>query len=87
MRGPGQVNVDVGLSRIFPIHEAIRLEVRGEAFNVINRVNYVSSGTTNSGIAGIANGGINLNLSSATFGRITSAGDPRILQIAMKLYF
>ncbi len=87
LRAPGQLYVDLALSRIFAIHESVRLEVRGEAFNAINRVNYVASPTTNAGIPAIATGGINLNLSSSSFGRITSAGDPRIFQVAMKLYF
>jgi hypothetical protein len=86
LRGPGALNFDLALSRIFPIREIARLEVRGEAFNVINRVNFIAP-AMGSGIPGISTSGINLNLSSSTFGRITSAGDPRILQIAMKLYF
>lgn len=72
LRAPGNLRVDVALSREFPIAERLRLEARAEAFNVINHANFNAPGG---------------NLSSATFGRITSAGDPRILQFALKLHF
>jgi len=72
LRAPGSLRVDVALSREFPLLERFRLEARAEGFNVINHANFnAPSG----------------NLSSATFGRITSAGDPRILQFALKLHF
>jgi hypothetical protein len=77
---------DLALSRIFPIHESFRLEVRAEAFNVINHTNFVAP-ATGTGIPGISTGGISLSTSSSNFGQITNAGDPRILQFAMKLYF
>ena len=73
-------------SRLFPIREAIQLEIRGEVFHVVNHVNG-GVAAISFGVATIANAGINLNLSSPTFGRITTAGDPRILPIAVKLYF
>jgi hypothetical protein len=72
LRGPGVLNFDVALSRVFPLREKLRLEARGEAFNLINHTNLNAPGAT---------------LSSASFGRITSAADPRILQFAMKLRF
>ena len=85
LQGPGAVNVDVTLSRSFPIHERIRLEVRFEAFNVINRANFDNPTS---------------GLSSSQFGLITqtqqppggsvllaSVGDPRIQQFAMKVHF
>ena len=57
---------------IGPNLDASFAEARAEGFNVINHANFnAPSG----------------NLSSATFGRITSAGDPRILQFALKLHF
>ena len=86
LRGPGQIQFDASLSRIFDIHEAIRLEVRGEAFNIINHTNFIAA-ATGTGIPGISTGGIALGLNSKTFGQITTAGDPRIFQFALKLYF
>ena len=86
LRGPGQLQFDLALSRIFAIHEAFRLEVRAEAFNVINHTNFIAP-ATGTGIPGISTGGLSLSRSSSNFGQITTAGDPRILQFAMKLYF
>jgi hypothetical protein len=86
LRGPGYLQFDLALSRIFSIHESIRLEVRGEAFNVINHTNFIAP-ATGTGIPGISTSGISLSRSSTNFGQITTAGDPRIFQLAMKLYF
>jgi hypothetical protein len=72
LRAPGVLRVDAAFSREFPITERLRLEARGEGFNVINHANFGAPSAT---------------LSSATFGRITSAGEPRILQFALKLHF
>ncbi len=69
---PGSFEFDAALSRIFSITERWRLEARVEAFNLINHTNL---GTPSS------------KLSSSHFGQITSAGDPRILQLALKLFF
>src|SRR5262249_24574408 len=38
-RGPGSFNIDAGLSRIFRVNEAQRVEFRAEATNVLNRTN------------------------------------------------
>jgi hypothetical protein len=72
LRGPRSVNVDVALSRIFKVHESWQLEARAEAFNAFNHVRLNNPATA---------------LSSSTFGVITGAADPRILQFAMKLKF
>ena len=71
-RAPGTLRVDAALSREFAVTERLRLEARGEGFNVINHANLSAPST---------------NLSSSNFGRITSAGDPRILQFALKVHF
>ena len=86
LRGPGQIQFDASLSRIFGIHEAIRLEARGEAFNIINHTNFIAP-ATGTGIPGISTSGIALGTNSRAFGQITTAGDPRIFQFALKLYF
>lgn len=72
VQGPGFVGVDVNLTRRFQILEKQALEVRAEAFNVLNHVNLLDPVTT---------------LTSSTFGQIQSANDPRILQFALKYVF
>jgi hypothetical protein len=72
MRAPGQLNIDVALSRIFAFTERFRLEARAEAFNIINHTNF---------------GAPVASLNSSNFGRITTANDPRILQFALKLIY
>ncbi|HEY3835250.1 MAG TPA: TonB-dependent receptor, partial [Bryobacteraceae bacterium] len=72
LRGPGYFDIDMALSREFKILESVRLQVRAEAFNLMNHPNF---------------GGPNGNISSSSFGQITSASDPRILQGSIKLVF
>jgi hypothetical protein len=55
-----------------------RLEARVEAFNALN--------WTRLGLGNNMGDPIT-NLSSATFGRILSSGDPRIMQFAVKYQF
>jgi hypothetical protein len=71
-KGPGYFNTDVSLSRQFVIHERNRIEVRAEAFNIQNRVNYNNPSGS---------------FTSTTFGKITTDRAPRIMQFAMKYYF
>jgi carboxypeptidase family protein/TonB-dependent receptor-like protein len=72
--GPGFWEWDQSISRQFQIREGQRIEFRAEAFNVTNSLRRGNPGT-----------GIN-NLN--TFGVIrSSAGDPRIMQFALKYVF
>jgi len=71
--GPGQLEIDTALSRIFPIRERMKLEIRAEAFNLPNFFVRGNPGTSVS--------------STATFGQITSAVNPRVLQFAAKITF
>ena len=71
--GPGSWNVDMAFSRFFPVTERQKLDFRAEAFNVMNHARFGSPNTTLS--------------SQQTFGQILSAGDPRILQFALKYIF
>ena len=67
--GPGKRVVDLSLVRTFPFGTQ-RLEARIEAFNAYNWFRWGNPVT---------------NFSSATFGRILTADDPRIMQFALKI--
>jgi outer membrane receptor protein involved in Fe transport len=72
LRGDFRENLDLGAIKNFPITERHRLQFRGEFFNVTNHANL---------------GNPNGNVSSPTFGRITGAGNPRVIQLALKYMF
>jgi hypothetical protein len=70
--GPGTWQFDAALSRTFQMSETQRVELRAEAFNITNSFRMENPTT---------------NLNSNTFGQITSAKDPRIMQFALKYFF
>ena len=70
--GPARKVVDLSLVRSFRFQETHRIEARIEAFNAFNWFIKGNPVTT---------------LSSATFGRILTADDPRIMQFALKYEF
>jgi hypothetical protein len=81
--GPGFWQFDTAISREFRIRERAGLEVRAEAFNLTNSMRPgVSPPSLQAGASGVG-----LTLGTPTFGTVTSALDPRIVQIAMKLSF
>jgi hypothetical protein len=71
--GPASAVTNFGLFKNFalPGREALRLQFRSEFFNLFNSVNL-----------GNPNGTM-----GSTMGRITSAGDARVIQFALKLLF
>ena len=79
MRGPGYFDIDAGLSRIFTIKEAQRVEIRAEATNVLNHTNFLNPG--------VAPPAAFTTLTSNNFGRLQVARDARILQFALKYVF
>jgi hypothetical protein len=64
--------VDFALVREIPFTATASLQLRAEAFNLFNRVNFNLPNT---------------NFLSGEFGQITSAGEPRRIQFGAKLYF
>ena len=72
LRGPGSQTVDFSLFKNIPTFEGQNLQFRAEFFNLFNRANF---------------GAPNTNQRAGTFGRITSAGSPRIIQFALKYVF
>jgi Carboxypeptidase regulatory-like domain len=82
LRTPGYFDVDSAVSREFKLYERLTLTARVEAFNVLNHPNF-GGPTPSTGVAL----GQNASVSSSQFGQITTAGDQRILQGAIKLIF
>ena len=75
-RGPGYANIDVSLMKDFAIafagKERGRIQLRGEAFNVFNRVNLSA---------------VERRINNARFGFATSAAQNRVLQLAVRYTF
>ena len=62
----------MGLTRTFQVRENQSIEFRAEAFNLPNHLNPGNPKTT---------------LNNQNFGKIQSADDPRIMQLALKYVF
>jgi len=76
-RGPTRTNVDVSIAKITNLDEQRKLEFRAEMFNMPNLVLFRNPNTA---------------LTSGTFGQISATGSatdsqPRVIQLALKLYF
>ncbi|MGH9143443.1 MAG: carboxypeptidase regulatory-like domain-containing protein, partial [Vicinamibacterales bacterium] len=69
---PSNLQNDFALTRTFKVGGAQSVQFRWEVFNLINHVNFNAPITA---------------LNSASFGQIQSAGDPRIMQFALKFTF
>lgn len=80
VRGPGTVNFDLSVTKDTNLSEKLRLQLRAEAFNVFNQVNYRNPGVS------FQPGSAGTNI-SGNFGLITAARDARIMQVALKLLF
>jgi len=77
LRGPSIVNVDLTLSKTTALTERVKLEIRGEFFNIFNHAEFANPDT---------------NVTSPTFGQILNTGipndpRPRIIQLAGRLTF
>ncbi|HLI84199.1 MAG TPA: carboxypeptidase regulatory-like domain-containing protein [Bryobacteraceae bacterium] len=70
--GPGLEEFDISLQKDIPLHEALTLRFRGEAYNILNHPNFNIP---------------NRIAQTANFGSISSAQDSRQLQFALKLLF
>jgi hypothetical protein len=70
--GPGYWAADVSVLKNFKLTEALQLQFRAEAFNVLNHTNFQ-----------IGHNAIN----DPSFGQAGGTGDPRNLQFALKLMF
>jgi hypothetical protein len=71
--GPRLFNTDANISKNFALTERMRFQFRAEFFNLFNNTNFTLPGSSIS--------------APATFGKITGALSPRIMQLALKFYF
>jgi len=74
-RSPGLVNFDFSIFKNFAITEAKRLQFRSEFFNLMNTPFFGQPGS------------VGLTVGTSTFGKVASAGPPRIVQLALKFLF
>jgi len=70
--GPGTIQWDMNINRKFVFSERWKTEIRADFFNIMNHANWNSPTSA---------------LNSSTFGQVTAFGSPRLIQLAMKLYF
>jgi Carboxypeptidase regulatory-like domain len=74
IRGPGVNNWDFVLYKDTTITERTRVQLRLEAYNLFNHTQFDPNG-------------VGTNLTSASFGSIVAAENPRLMQIAAKFIF
>lgn len=72
VRGPGIHLWDLALYKNFRLTELVRAQFRAEFFNAFNHTNFSGVGTT---------------LGTPTYGRITSALEPRQVQLGLRIEF
>src|SRR5438132_353885 len=73
--GPGIQNFDMALIKNVSLTPNKSLQVRVEAFNVLNQPQFYGAGAVDG------------NITSSTFGQIVAAASPRLIQIATKFVF
>jgi hypothetical protein len=72
VRGPGLVGFDMALYKDFHLSEKKLIEFRSEFFNIFNHTNL---------------SGVSLNYGAGNFGQVTSALDPRIMEMVLRFQF
>ncbi|HZQ55870.1 MAG TPA: carboxypeptidase regulatory-like domain-containing protein [Bryobacteraceae bacterium] len=71
LRAPNFFDLDANVTRVFSIREHQQFQLRFEFFNALNHTNF----------------NLPVGTLGSTFGKLLSAGDPRILQLAAKFLF
>jgi hypothetical protein len=72
IRGPGTINWDVGMSKVFSFRDRMNLRFRGEFFNVFNHASFDS---------------VDTGLGDFSYGQVTGALSPRLVQFSLVLSF
>jgi len=83
-RGPRQQQWEFYVAKNIPIHESLRLQFRTEFFNLFNHPNFTVTNTSLTSLC-VTQG---LDAPGCAFGKYdTGLGNPRILQLALKMEF
>jgi hypothetical protein len=72
LAAPGAWNWDFGLVKSVPVAESVLASLRFEAFNILNHANFGAPASV---------------LTSPSFGAVTTALSPRVLQLALRVSF
>jgi hypothetical protein len=73
IRGPSLVNANLAISKVTDLfHESVKLEIRGEFFNLLNHAEFNNPSTS---------------ITSGSFGQVSGTADPRIIQVAARFTF
>ena len=83
-REPREINLDLSAARRFRISERLGLQIRAEAFNLLNHTNFNAPAT---GLSVIADPQGRPVFNSPAFGLITSAKSTRFVQLVARLEF
>ncbi|HEU0120863.1 MAG TPA: TonB-dependent receptor [Bryobacteraceae bacterium] len=73
LSGPGWNQVDTTFMKFIQLHEKVRFELRAEAYNLFNHTQFAGVGT--------------VFTTPSTFGRVTSARDPRSMMLGARIQF
>lgn len=76
INGPRFFNINAAVLKNIRFSESMRIQLRAEAFNVLNNVNLNLGGGTQY-----------INIGAATFGQATAATTPRVMQFAARFEF
>jgi hypothetical protein len=72
IRGPSYTSFNIALYKTFPVTERFNIEFRAEAFNVENHPNFNNVST---------------GVGAGNYGQVAGAGDPRNVELALKLTY
>ncbi len=70
--GPGIYNTDLSFNKSTQLGERLRMELRGDIFNIWNHAQFTS---------------VDGNVGDTTFGQVLHVRDPRLVQFALKFHF
>ncbi len=95
LRGFGMAQTDLGVRREFPLRERLRLELRGDFFNLFNHPNFgdpngtLQGGSTVNPLFGLSSAmlGRTLSMGSGGLSPLFQIGGPRSIQFSMKVAF